>query len=57
MKHFKFTSFGKEYEFDTLDDLKFYVLKNSISTDLELYQRENNSNSFASIGEISEWID
>lgn len=57
MKNFKFTSFGQEYQFDTLDELKVYVVKNSIATNLELYQKEKNSNAYTSIGEISEWID
>ncbi len=57
MKNIKFTSLEKEYQFNTLDELKLYVVKNSIATNLELYQKEKNSNAYTSIGEISEWID
>ena len=56
MKSFKFTSFGVEYYFDTLDELEAYVNENNIATNLDLYERESNSNTYRSIGEISEWI-
>jgi len=56
MKNFKYTSFGKEYYFDTLDELHTYVLSNKIDDSLILYQRDGNTSSYTEIGEIKDWI-
>ncbi len=56
MKEFKYTSFGKEFLFDTLDELQVHVDKNSVDEKLTLYQREKNTNSYVEIGEIGNWI-
>ncbi len=56
MKNFKYTSFGKEYYFDTLDELHTYVLSNKIDESLTLYQRDVNTSSYTEIGEIKDWI-
>ncbi len=56
MKEFKYTSFGKEFLFDTLEELQKHVDKNSVDEKLTLYQREKNTNSYVEIGEIGNWI-
>ncbi len=56
MKNFKYTSFGIEHHFDTLDELQIHIDKNSIDENLTLYQREKNTNNYVEIGEIKNWI-
>lgn len=56
MKNFKYTSFGIEYHFDTLEELQLYVDKNKIDVTHVLYEKDISTSSYTEIGEIKDWI-